>query len=118
MLEWAKDEDRQIISATEGFDLSTPLVRMCAQMIAMLAEGELEAIKERTKGSYDYLVSQGRHRGGFLPYGYRTVPNPDGKGFVLEIDSDSSAQLDRIGQRVLDGRSINSVVTELNAGNV
>ena len=118
LLEWAKDEDKQIISATEGFDLSTPLGRMFAQMIAMLAEGELEAIKERTKGSYDYLVSVGRHRGGFLPYGYRAVPNPTGKGFVLEIDPESSAQLERIVKLVVDGRSINSVVTELNAGKV
>lgn len=67
LLDWARHHHKDIVSATEGFDLATPLGRMFAQMIAMLVEGELEAVKERTKASYDYLVAKGRHRGGFLP---------------------------------------------------
>jgi site-specific DNA recombinase len=117
LLEWARAEDKDMVSATEGFDLSTPLGRMFAQMIAMLAEGELEAIKERQKSSYQHLVTKGRHRGGFLPYGYRAVKNADG-GYRLEIDDGAATIIREIVRRVLDGRSINSIVTWLNDNNV
>lgn len=117
LLDWARNNHKDIVSATEGFDLATPLGRMFAQMIAMLAEGELEAVKERTKASYDYLIANGRHRGGFLPYGYRAQPNPAG-GYRLEIDPDAAAVIQKIVQRILDGCSINSVVTWLNSTGV
>ncbi len=113
LLDWATQHARTIASATEGFDLSTPLGRMFAQMIAMLAEGELEAIKERTKGSYDHLVATGRHRGGFLPFGYRAAQAPTG-GYRLEVDPDAASVIHEIVGRILDGDSINSVVTWLN----
>ena len=113
LLDWAKTNGKKIASATEGFDLSTPLGRMVAQMVSMLAEGELEAIRERTKASYDHLVATGRHRGGFTPYGYRPVANPGG-GYRLEIDPEPAAVIREIARRVVAGESINSVVTWLN----
>lgn len=113
LLDWAKTHNKDIVSATEGFDLSTPLGRMFAQLIAMLAEGELEAIKERTKSSYQHLILNGRHRGGFVPYGYQAIKNPDA-GYRLEIDEEAAATIREIVRRLLDGASINSVVTWLN----
>jgi site-specific DNA recombinase len=113
LLDWAKDNGKKIASATEGFDLSTPLGRMVAQMVSMLAEGELEAIRERTKASYDHLVLTGRHRGGFTPYGYRPVASPGG-GYRLEIDPEPAAVIGEMARRFIAGESINSVVTWLN----
>ncbi|MEV0456053.1 recombinase family protein [Catellatospora methionotrophica] len=114
MLDWLRENSRTLVSVTEGFDLATPMGRMMAQLIAMLAEGELEAIKERTKGSYDHLTKVGRHRGGFTPLGYRPVPNEDGAGWVLEIDPDGEALIKEIVGRVMAGASINSIVADLN----
>nr|WP_192581168.1 recombinase family protein [Micromonospora noduli] len=114
LLDWTRETGRTLVSVTEGFDLSTPMGRMMAQMIAMLAEGELEAIKERTKGSYEHLTKVGRHRGGFVPMGYRAVPNPDGAGYVLDVDQDAAEVMRDVVRRILDGASVNSVVADLN----
>lgn len=114
LIDWARETGRVIVSVTEGFDLSTPMGRMFAQMVAMLAEGELEAIKERTKGSYEHLVKVGRYRGGFVPMGYRPVPNPTGPGYVLEIDPEAAEIVRDIVRRILDGTSINAIVADLN----
>lgn len=56
-----------IKSATEGFDLATPMGRLIAGIIAMLAEGELEAIRERTGDSRKMLRKLGRWGGGTPP---------------------------------------------------
>lgn len=113
LLEWVQQHDKAIVSATEGIDLSTPLGRTFAHLIAMLAEGELDAIRERTKDSYDHLVAVGRFRGGVTPYGYRSQPVPGG-GYRLEIDPEPAAVLRGITEKIIGGDSINSVVTWLN----
>jgi DNA invertase Pin-like site-specific DNA recombinase len=117
LLDWAHTSHTDLASATEGFDLTTPLGRMLAQMIAMLAEGELEAIKERTKSSYDHLVSVGRHRGGFLPYGYCAEPAPTG-GYRLVVDPDCAKIVTTIVERIMRGDTISSVVAWLNASKI
>ncbi|WP_435586580.1 recombinase family protein [Micromonospora aurantiaca (nom. illeg.)] len=114
LLAWSQETGRTLVSVTEGFDLGTPMGRMFAQIIATLAEGELEAIRERTKGSYDHLTKVGRHRGGFVPYGYRPVPHSSGRGYVLDVDQDAAEVVREIAGRVIGGESINAIVTDLN----
>ncbi|WP_435819475.1 recombinase family protein [Micromonospora tulbaghiae] len=114
LIEWSDTTRRALVSVTEGFDLSTPMGRTFAQIVAVLAQGELDAIRERTKGSYEHLTRHGRHRGGFVPMGYRPVPNPDGAGYVLDIDSEAAEVVREIVRRILDGASVNSVCADLN----
>lgn len=114
LVDWCKKSGRTIHAVAEGFDLSTPLGEMMAQLIAMFAQAELDAIKARAKGSYDHLVSVGRHRGGFLPYGYRAVLNASGNGHVLEIDPDAAEIIRDLVARVISGASLNSLVADLN----
>ena len=45
LLDWCREHSKTFASATEPFDLSTPMGRMFAQLIAMLAEGELRRSK-------------------------------------------------------------------------
>jgi site-specific DNA recombinase len=91
---------------------------MLASVIAGLAEGELEAIRERTRASRAKLRDAARWPGGKPPYGYRAVPRTDGAGWSLEIDPESSRIVRRIVESVLDDVPMNQVATALNAEGV
>src|SRR6202012_4830091 len=83
---WCLDNGKTVVSATEGIDLSTPVGRLIANVIAFLAEGELEAIRERTKASQKKLREQGRWGGGKPLYGYRAAEREDGAGWEMVPD--------------------------------
>ncbi len=65
-------------------------------------------MRERQRSSFDHLIRTDRWRGGFVPYGYVAVKN--GKGYKLEKDPQTSAVLDDIVSRVIDGDSINGTL--------
>jgi site-specific DNA recombinase len=102
---WAADHGKTVVSATEGIDLGTPVGRLIANVIAFLAEGELEAIRERTKASRAKLRQAARWPGGKPPYGYRAVAL-DGGGWKLEIDEEARAVIQRIVRDLLDGATL------------
>ncbi|AEV52102.1 phage integrase [Rhodococcus phage RGL3] len=110
---WCFEHEKVIVSVTENFDLSTWVGRMIANVIAGVAEGELEAIKERTQASRKKLVSIGRWTGGRPTFGYRKVEIESG-GYALEPDPESSKTLHWIVDEVLNGRSAKSLVDDMN----
>jgi site-specific DNA recombinase len=61
---WCLDHDKTVVSCREAIDLSTPVGRLIANVIAFLAEGELEAIRERQRSSRNKLRELGRWPGG------------------------------------------------------
>lgn len=115
---WSQDHDKSVVSCSESIDLGTWAGRMLAGVIAGLAEGELEAIRERGRSSRAKLRQTARWPGGKPPYGYRSIPNPDGPGRVLEIDPEAHRVVRRIVDTVVDGGSITRLATELNAEGV
>jgi len=114
---WAIDNGKTIVSCSEGIDLSTPVGRLIANVIAFLAEGELEAIRERTKASRKALLNAGRWAGGQIPYGLQAAPL-DGGGWTLVHNPDTAPIVHRIVQRVTDGLPVQLVADELNADGI
>ncbi|AEJ92399.1 serine integrase [Mycobacterium phage Timshel] len=113
VMAWCGEHEKSLVSVTENFDLGTWVGRLIANVIAGVAEGELEAIRERTQASRRKLVAVGRWTGGRPTYGYRAVEQ-DGGGWTLEPDPESSAILRRIVDRALAGESTLSIVRGLN----
>lgn len=111
-MHWCFQHEKIIVSVTENFDLSTWVGRMIANVIAGVAEGELEAIKERTKASRKKLVQTGRWPGGRAPYGYRPVKIPEG-GWALEIDPEQEAVILRTAAEIIDGAAFEAVAKRL-----
>jgi site-specific DNA recombinase len=111
---WAIDHGKTVVSATEGIDLSTPVGRLIANVIAFLAEGELEAIRERQKASRSKLRQSARWPGGKPPYGY-TALQRDGGGWTLVVDPLASSVVRRIVDDVLDGKPLTRIARELTA---
>ena len=110
---WCADNDKTIVSATEGIDLSTPVGRLIASVLGFLAEGELDAIKERTKAGRKKVVESGRWPGGAAPFGFEKV-KLDGGGFKLKTRADQVLVLKRIRDDILAGLSMEAVAKRLN----
>lgn len=113
LMHWCFENDKVMVSVTENFDLSTWVGRMIANVIAGVAEGELEAIKERTRGSRRRLLQTGRWPGGTVPYGFRTQELPGG-GWRLTTDPEKAAVVVRIAQDIINGLPIEAVSKALN----
>ena len=70
---WMLEHDKTLVCISDNIDLSTWVGRLVANVIAGVAEGELEAISERTKASRKKLLESGRWAGGTVPFGFRPV---------------------------------------------
>lgn len=105
---WAIENGKSVVSCTEGIDLSTPVGRLIANVIAFLAEGELEAIRERTRSSRKKLLESGRWAGGKPQFGYRAVKIPGG-GWRLEPHPEEAPILKRIVNEIIAGKTVMGV---------
>ncbi|CAN5579883.1 recombinase family protein [soil metagenome] len=110
---WCLDHGKSVVSTSEAIDLGTPVGRLIANVIGFLAEGELEAIRERTISSRRKLRETARWAGGRPPYGYRPVDGPHG-GKVLEIDPEAHSVVRRIVDALLDEVPLARIADELN----
>lgn len=99
-----------IVAVEQTIDMNTPEGRGFATMLAVFGEMEAAAISARVKAARTYLVKAGRVVGGKVPYGWRSVPNPDGPGMVLAQDPDRIDYVRGMVDRVLRGDSVYSVV--------
>src|SRR3712207_2102845 len=87
-------------------------------ILAVMARIERKNTKVRVTASIARLRRDGRYAGGNLPYGYRSIKNPEGFGRVL-VENETEAEIVReAAARVLTGESTYSVVRELNAREV
>lgn len=114
---WTLDNGKVLVCVSDNIDLSTWVGRLVANVIAGVAEGELEAIRERTKASRKALLESGRWPGGKPPYGLKAAP-VDGGGWRLVADPATAPVVQRIVQEVTEGSPIDAVVRGLNADGV
>jgi DNA invertase Pin-like site-specific DNA recombinase len=69
---WAK-QDVQLVSLTEGFDMTTIYGRAMAQMASVFAELERGMIRERTQAALDQKRKNGEKISRFPPFGWKFV---------------------------------------------
>ena len=111
---WCGDHGKTLVSCSESIDLGSWAGRMLAGVIAGLAEGELEAIRERSRSSRAKLRESARWAGGKAPFGYRAVPR-EGGGWTLEVDPVAAPLVRRIVADAIDGKPVHRISQELNA---
>ncbi len=114
---WCADHGKTVVSCSESIDLGTWAGRMLAGVIAGLAEGELEAIRERQVSSRRKLRQSARWPGGKPPYGYTAVKRPEG-GWSLMVDPLASKMVERIVNDAIDGKPLTRLARELTAEGV
>lgn len=113
IMKWCNQNQKTLVSVTENFDLSTWVGRMFANLIAGVAEGEWEAIRERIKQTYDYNVRMGKYRGGPVAFGYESYTDENGD-HRLRPNPEQVELLHELMDRVLKGERPNSIVRDLN----
>lgn len=117
MFGWIMDNQKVLVCVSDNIDLSTWVGRLVANVIAGVAEGELEAIRERTKASRRKLLESGRWPGGAIPYGLKGKQLKGG-GWVLVLDPDTAPVVRMIVQQVSENNSVLSVAESLNSRNI
>ncbi|WP_170037502.1 recombinase family protein [Georgenia soli] len=105
-----EERDRSLVSIQDNLDMSTTVGQIVAGVMAGFAQMEAEAIRDRVTAARRHLLHNGRIPGGTIPYGWRTVPNPDGAGRVLAQDPERIEYVRGAVERVQHGASIYSVV--------
>jgi site-specific DNA recombinase len=118
LVEWCERRGKTIVSVTEGIDMSTPMGKMFAQIIAAFAEGELNTIRARVQASAQTRLEMGVWTGGVLPFGYQFMDNAGGKGKKLAQDPEYAALLREIVNRVKADWSAYRIAVDLNARKV
>jgi DNA invertase Pin-like site-specific DNA recombinase len=110
---WIMEHDKTLVCVADNIDLGTLMGRLIAYVIATIAEGELEAIRERTKASHRKLRELGRWPGGKPAYGYQAQEREDAAGWELVHDEHASTVLCQIIDWVLAGESTESIAKTL-----
>lgn len=110
---WIMEQNKILVCVSDNIDLSTWVGRLVANVIAGVAEGELEAIRERTKASRKKLLETGRWPGGQVPFGLRPVELPTG-GWRLEQHPGEAPVVRQIVAEVIAGAAIDAVAENHN----
>jgi len=98
-----------LVAVEDPIDMTTPQGRAFAVMLAVFGEMEAEGVRARVCAARAQLIANGRFAGGGVPYGYQSVPNPDGPGKVLAIHPDRRRWLTEIVAMALAGASISEI---------
>lgn len=98
-----------LVAVDDQIDMTTPLGRALAVLLAVFAELEAGAISARVRAARETIIRDGRRAGGRPPFGWMNVPNPDGPGKVLAFDPDRIEVVQTMIDMVLEGASIYQV---------
>ncbi len=72
------------ISVQENIYFKGPIGKLIFQIFGAIAQFERELIKGRTNMGKITSAEMGNYTGTAIPYGYKPIPNPNGKGKKLE----------------------------------
>ncbi|MEV4937958.1 recombinase family protein [Streptomyces zaomyceticus] len=87
VFEWCQKHGKAIVSVTESIDMSTPMGKMFAQIIAAFAEGELDTIRARALSGSAARKAKGVWIGGVEPYGYHFERQENGGKKLVQDDT-------------------------------
>lgn len=102
-----------LVAVEDPIDMMSPQGRAFAVMLAVFGEMEAEAIRARVRAAREQLLKEGRWPGGGIPYGYRSIANPNGPGKVLVKDPVRSPWLNEAVEIALEGGTVNAIATWL-----
>lgn len=85
---------------------------------AEVGRAERERIRQRNRDRTRRLRNAGRWPGGTPPYGYQSVPNPDGPGMVLDMEPAEAAVVREAAEAILSGDNATLVARRMNHAGV
>ncbi|MFE0276061.1 recombinase family protein [Streptomyces sp. NPDC058992] len=113
IVQWCQEHGKIVASTQEGIDMSTPMGKMFAQILAVFAEGELDTIRARAADAAQTRLAAGTWVAGLAPFGYEIVPLGKGKGKCIRPIEHYEELVREIADKILEGRSLRSISREL-----
>ena len=111
LIQWALENQVNIICHSPRLDLSSALGRGIALFIASIAEMEAENTQERIMDARAYMARVARWPAGKPRYGFKLAPHPSGKGHMLEHHPDHGPVVRRIVDEFLSEEPFSSYET-------
>lgn len=108
----------RFVTLKDGLDSSSSTWRLIASVLSEIARTEAENASARIKSAIAYrkTVTNRFTGGGTIPFGYASVPAPEGVGRVLIANPTEAEIVREVADWILDrGLSLTAVVRELNA---
>jgi DNA invertase Pin-like site-specific DNA recombinase len=106
------------VALQDGLTSDQSAFRLIAGVLSEVARSEADNAAARIKNSIAYRKTQ-THKyagGAAIPFGYRSVPAPDGVGRVLIHDDEEAALVREVTKRLLDGvEPVSRIAADLQA---
>lgn len=118
LLKWCQDNGKWMVCVEEGFDLSAGPGKMMAQIAAVFAEAEWDAIQARVVNGVRTRLENRSWLVGAPPTGYRIKTVECEKRKVLEVDPAFEPIVKEIFGRVMGGQSTHKIAKDLNVRGV
>lgn len=111
----AEGRPARFVALQDGLSSDSPAFRLVAGVLSEVARSEAENTAARQRSAIAYRRQVGKFTGGTVPFGYRSVPAPDGVGRVL-VQSKFEAAIVREVAAALLGRkdSLSGIAASLN----
>lgn len=106
-----------LVAVEDPIDMTTPMGRAFATILAVFGEMEAAAIAARVRAAREHLAKEGRWGGGGIPYGYMSAPNPNGPGRVLVKDPDRVRWMTKTAHMALNGMTVYAITKWLTDNN-
>ncbi|WNO26068.1 serine integrase [Arthrobacter phage Wildwest] len=106
------------VALQDGLTSDQSAFRLIAGVLSEVARSEADNAAARIKNSISYRkLTTSKYTGGAaVPFGYRSIPAPDGVGRVLVHDPEEAAVVREVGARLLDGvEPLSKIAADLQA---
>lgn len=110
IMEACEAADTALVSATEPFDLTSPMGEAMASVLMVFARLESRTIATRVAASKEHLARQGRWHGGKRPFGFEVVEADDGT--YLAPHPEEGPMVQEAIERVLAGESLRAIAND------
>jgi site-specific DNA recombinase len=102
-----------LVCITVPIDTRTEMGRLFATLIVQIGQLESGTIGSRVRSAQDFLIKDGRFRGGTPNFGYQSS-HREGHGWVLAIQPQEADTLRMAAKLILDGSSLTEAASTLN----
>lgn len=102
-----------IMFVDQAIDTSGSMGRFLLTLLGAIAELEASIIAERRRESLESFATEGRHAVGKAPFGFHSVPNPNGRGLVIRPHPEEGPLLRDAIARVMEGEPQNVVAKSI-----
>lgn len=116
LVERVERSGASIVFVDQNLDTGGPTGRFMLTLLGAVAELEAAIVAERVRETRESFRQEGRFGGGPVPFGFATLPNPNGRGLVLRPDPLLASTAREAIERVLAGEPQRKVAPMLGLG--